>query len=210
MVFTTHADQEYIDLHYPISSEPDSTAPQLSDFRRDRLKSKLRNGIPIHTTDRPELYKKLILSDVPEENEPITPILQSLIDVDGDALERHLASCSVFDAELMRFPWLTPQGHIVRNLILQDIVSTVSTELNLKSNLINPIPNRVSNLILFEIDEKESATRPAPSDAVSAVTAARVHLAGLHRVRGPSLSTGRDVFTSRVSHRSLSYPGSSR
>jgi len=127
MGFSSHADEEYITRLHPVipdTSGGSSGSPATRidpPFRRDKIKTKLRNGVSIRAPGRFALYKSLILA-TGDENETISPIIDAENEhLDGTELENYLLSCSVFDRNLMKFPWLNHRGHIIRNLILQDL-----------------------------------------------------------------------------------------
>ena len=115
MVFTSHANLNFINANFPPNSLS-SAVSELSDFRKEKAKQKCRNGLPIRAKTRIELYKNLILRDQRSTGEN-----QDLVNgANDEEIESSLNASPTFGKKLLRFPWLSDSGILQRNRILKE------------------------------------------------------------------------------------------
>lgn len=114
MIFTKYVDGDFVD-QFKSTGSIDISESDLN--KTDRLKSKLRSGVSIHSTKRALILKKIILGDKPI--------------VDGDFVAENntaqfdglLEKSNYFEGSLFTAKWLNEYGTVVRNDILKQLLS---------------------------------------------------------------------------------------
>jgi len=115
MIFTKYVDGDFVD-QFKSTGSIDISESDLN--KNDRLKSKLRSGVSIHSSKRAQILKKIILGDKPI--------------IDGDFVDENntaqhfgssLEKSSYFESSLFTAKWLNEFGIVVRNDILKQLLS---------------------------------------------------------------------------------------
>ena len=101
MAFSRFVDEQFVTEKFPGEAE---TVNGITDFRKDKLKGKLRQRLPLRATCRPEMFKRIIYKGEPARSVRL---------INCNHLYLHCILMNLYSAVLIYFP----------KLLMLDIVS---------------------------------------------------------------------------------------
>jgi len=116
MIFTKYVDGDFVD-QFKSTGSIDISDSDLN--KNDRLKSKLRSGVSIHSSKRAQILKRIILGDKPIVDGDFVTENNTDTAQFGCLLEK---SC-YFESSLFTAKWLNECGVVARNDILKQLLS---------------------------------------------------------------------------------------
>jgi len=117
MAFSRFVDEQFVTENFPGEAE---TVNGITDFRKDKLKGKLRQRLPLRATCRPEMFKRIIYKGDLASGRT-TPLDDGQLQSDNRELAKDVRNSGIFGNELPHFCWLNNAGRTAVLIILQRV-----------------------------------------------------------------------------------------